>query len=37
MLQEYEENNNGKEKNHKKQINEDYKIFGHNITIERVI
>ena len=40
MLQEYEENNNvieSKEKKHKKHINEDYKKFGHNITIERVI
>jgi len=47
MLQEYESNNNviqsnnnvieSKPKKQKKQINEDYKKFGHNITIERVI
>jgi len=47
MLQEYESNNNviqsnnnvieSKPKNQKKQINKDYKKFGHNITIERVI
>ena len=40
MLQEYELNNNvieSKTKKQKKQINEDYKKFGHNITIERVI
>ena len=40
MLQEYELNNNvieSKPKKQRKQINEDYKKFGHNITIERVI
>ena len=40
MLQEYESNNNvieSKPKKQKKQINEDYKKFGNNITIERVI
>ena len=40
MLQEYELNNNvieSKPKKQTKQINEDYKKFRHNITIESVI